>query len=86
MLFVRVRGFAGEGVADYGRIIFENGKFRIEGDSHKTKWILEQRIRDPRPGKDRLKRLTVKNGEKFFRALPHYFYGGLLHVSEVEEE
>jgi len=85
VLFVRVRGFTDQGVKDYGRIIFEDGKFRTEGDSIQTEWILEQRIRNPRAGKDRLKRLTVEDGEEFLYALPNYFYGGRLHVGEVEE-
>lgn len=84
MLFVVLRGFVDQGTKDYGRITFEDNKFRAEGDPM-AEWVLAQRIRDLRPGENRGKWLTAQNGEKFLRSLPYYFSGGRLCVSEVQE-
>ena len=83
MLFVRVKGFVDDGVKDYGYIVFEKGKFRTIGDTRRLDWILKQKIRDPSAGKERFKRLTVKDGEKFLRILPRYFFGSRLTAGDV---
>lgn len=85
MKFVEFSAFTDTGVEKMGRIVWEKGKFSIEGrDKDILKRVLNDPIRDLR--KKKAPELTKRDGLKFLEALPFFYNGHRLCGSRIQEQ
>jgi len=85
MKFVKFARFTDTGVRKMGRIVWEKGKFSVEGrDRDILEKILSDPIRDLR--KKDYPELTKKDGLRFLEALPYFYNGARLCASKVQEQ
>jgi len=84
-LTIEFAGLRDKGIYEYGRIILEEGKLRVEGDRF-LKRLLENKVRDLRPGGDQAWVDSKENPELFLKILPYFYSGTYLCASRINEK
>ena len=81
---IEFAGLSDEGVVEFGKVIFENGKLEIKG-SDLLKRMLKNKVRDLRPGKNQ-EWVGQSDPELFLKCLPYYYCGSRFCAGRVNEK
>ena len=75
--YVEFAGLRDRGVHEYGRIVLEDGKLRVEGED-RLRRLLNKKVRDLRPEGNQEWVDSRDDPERFLRILPYYYCGTYL--------